>query len=234
MIAWLQPTNRFPPIEHALDSPNGLLAAGGDLRPQTLLEAYRRGIFPWYAEGQPILWWSPNPRMVLYPREFRLSRSLRKRLRRATYEVRSDTAFDLVIRACANTPRRGQDGTWITTQMADTYRELHRLGYCHSVEAWEDDVLVGGLYGLCLGGVFFGESMFSHRADASKVALRALVTLLPELGVEIVDCQQETSHLASLGARPVARRLFAGELARLINYDCAPQPWPQGPLPVPT
>ena len=230
MIPWLQRGGAFPPIESALREPNGLLAAGGQLDARTLLAAYRHGAFPWYAEGQPILWWSPDPRMVLYVRDFKPSRSLRKRVRQGVFEVRVDTAFADVIAACAATPRPGQDGTWITAGMIDAYTGLHELGYGHCVETWEEGRLVGGLYGLCLGGVFFGESMFAHRTDASKVAFASLLALLSRMGVELVDCQQETGHLASLGARPVARRTFARELRRLIHSYDPPAPWPRGPL----
>jgi len=231
MIAWLRGAHpAFPPLESALREPNGLLAAGGDLRPQTLLAAYRRGIFPWYSEGQPILWWSPDPRMVLYLDEFRASRSLRKRIQQGTYDIRADTAFADVVRACAHAPRAGQTGTWITPAVIDAYATLHAQGYCHSVEAWHDGVLVGGLYGLALGRVFFGESMFAHRVDASKVALAMLVTLLRERQFVLIDCQQETPHLASLGARPIPRRMFAAELARLIHSDDAPQGFPAGTI----
>lgn len=234
MIPWLTQRGSFPPIEVALREPNGLLAAGGALDPETLLRAYRHGAFPWYSEGQPILWWSPDPRMVLYVRDFEPSRSLRKRLRQRTYEVRVDTAFADVIAACARTPREGQDGTWITPAMIDAYTRLHRLGYGHSVEAWENGALVGGLYGLALGRMFFGESMFAHRTDASKVAFAAFIDLLRERDVELVDCQQETAHLASLGARPIPRRTFARELRRLIHSSEVPAAWPKGPLASPT
>ena len=230
MIPWLHDRNAFPPIESALREPNGLLAAGGGLDAVTLLAAYRHGAFPWYAEGQPILWWSPDPRMVLFVRDFSPSRSLRKRLRQRAFEVRVDTAFADVIAACAAISRPGQDGTWITPAMIDAYIGLHRMGYGHCVEAWEEGRLVGGLYGLALGGVFFGESMFAHRTDASKVAFASLLALLPGLGVELIDCQQETGHLASLGARPIPRRAFAQELRRLIHSYDAPALWPRGPV----
>jgi leucyl/phenylalanyl-tRNA--protein transferase len=227
MITWLgSPDPSFPPLHAALAEPNGLLAAGGDLRPTTLISAYRRGIFPWYAEGQPILWWSPDPRMVLYVSEFRASRSLKRRLAQGTYEIGIDSNFEAVIRACATTPRLGQHGTWITTAIMDAYIELHALGYCHSLETYEDGVLVGGLYGLALGRVFFGESMFAHRTDASKVALATLVELMQQQGGALIDCQQETAHLASLGARAIPRRLFASELGRLIHCG-APSPFPR-------
>jgi leucyl/phenylalanyl-tRNA--protein transferase len=231
MIPWLSNgTPAFPPIDRALREPNGLLAAGGDLRPGTLLTAYRRGIFPWYSQGQPILWWSPDPRMVLYLREFRTSRSLRKRIQQRRYEIRVDSAFAQVVRACAHARRPGQHGTWITPSVEEAYLELHRLGYCHSVEAWYEGELAGGLYGLALGRVFFGESMFARSSDASKVALATLVSLLSARGFELVDCQQETPHLASLGARPIPRKEFAVELERLIHSNDPPQSFPSGPV----
>jgi leucyl/phenylalanyl-tRNA--protein transferase len=167
--------------------------------------------------------------MVLYVDEFRVSRSLRKRLRQGEFEVRIDTAFAEVVRACAHAPREGQDGTWITPAVMDAYVELHRLGYCHCVEAWHEGALAGGLYGLALGRVFFGESMFARRTDASKVALAALVSVLRERGVELIDCQQETAHLASLGARPIPRAAFAAELERLIHSSDPPHAFPRGP-----
>jgi len=230
MITWLRADSAFPPIETALDEPNGLLAAGADLSPARVLAAYRRGIFPWYGAGQPILWWSPDPRMVLYVDEFRVSRSLRKRIKRGDFEVRVDTAFDEVIRECAHTPRTGQLGTWITPAVVDAYRALHVEGFGHSVEAWKDGELVGGLYGLALDRMFFGESMFAHETDASKVALVGLMEVLRALGIPLVDCQQETEHLASFGARPIPRRAFAAHLAELIHSTSPPPPWIRGPI----
>jgi len=227
VIAWLAPHQPFPPLEAALAEPNGLLAAGGALTPERVVDAYRRGIFPWYSEGQPVLWWSPDPRMVLFTREFRVRRSLAKRVRQARYEIRLDTAFERVIRECAK-PRAGQDGTWITEAMIATYVALHRRGVAHSVEAWRDGELAGGLYGLALGRVFFGESMFARETDASKVALVHLVAKLERDGVPLVDCQQETSHLAGFGARPIPRRAFAALLAQLIHSDAPPAPWIAG------
>ena len=230
MITWLRADSAFPPIETALDEPNGLLAAGADLSPARVLAAYRRGIFPWYGAGQPILWWSPDPRMVLYVDEFRVSRSLRKRIKRGDFEVRVDTAFDEVIRECAHTPRTGQLGTWITPAVVDAYRALHVEGFGHSVEAWKDGELVGGLYGLALDRMFFGESMFAHETDASKVALVGLMEVLRALGIPLVDCQQETEHLASFGARPIPRRAFAAHLAELIHSTSPPPPRIRGPI----
>jgi leucyl/phenylalanyl-tRNA--protein transferase len=225
VISWLGAKSPFPPLSAALDEPNGLLAIGGDLSPARLLAAYRAGIFPWFSEGQPILWWSPDPRMVLHVDEFRVSRSLAKRVRAGTFETRVDSAFRSVIEACAETPRAGQGGTWITPVMIDAYCELHQLGYAHSVESWREGQLVGGLYGLALGRVFFGESMFAHETDASKVALVQLVALLQRLVVPLIDCQQETRHLAAFGARPIPRARFAAHLAELIHSVDPPTGW---------
>ncbi|TMH67305.1 MAG: leucyl/phenylalanyl-tRNA--protein transferase [Betaproteobacteria bacterium] len=237
MITWLRLDSPFPPLESALDDPNGLLAAGGDLSPDRILAAYRRGIFPWFGAGQPILWWSPDPRMVLYCAEFRVSRSLHKRIKRHEFDVRIDTAFGDVIENCATTLRTGQSGTWITPAVIDAYSKLHDAGFAHSVEAWREGELVGGLYGIVLDRVFFGESMFTHETDASKVAtdaskvaLAGLVTTLTRLGVPLIDCQQETTHLASFGARPISRRVFAAHLSELIHSTTAPVGWDRGPL----
>jgi len=225
MIPWLDPAAPFPALDTALTEPNGLLAAGADLSPARLVAAYRRGIFPWFSDGQPILWWSPDPRMVLFIHEFRQTRSLAKRVRAQTFEVRFDTDFRAVIEACSATPREGQDGTWITAEIVDAYCELHRLGYAHSVESWQDGCLVGGLYGILLDRMFFGESMFARATDASKVALAALVARLQRLGVPLIDCQQETGHLRSMGARPIPRAAFAAHLADLIHSDAPAGPW---------
>ena len=226
MIPWLSEAPVFPPLDTALGEPNGLLAAGGDLDPQRILAAYRRGIFPWYSAGEPILWWSPDPRMVLIPENLKISNSLAKTLRNASYEVRLDTAFDGVIHSCAVTPRDGQPGTWITAEMQDAYRALHRLGYAHSVETWIAGKLAGGLYGIALGQAFYGESMFSHARDASKIALAHLCAHLKQRGFGIIDCQMETAHLASLGARPIPRRDFAARLDELCLRGDAPEHWP--------
>ena len=228
VIAWLAQNTPFPPLESALSDPNGLLAVGGDLSPQRILAAYRQGIFPWFGEGQPILWWSPDPRMVLEIAAFKVSRSLRKRLAHHEFELSADTAFRAVVEACARVPRAGQRGTWITEDMIEAYVELHALGYTHSIEAWRGGDLVGGLYGLALGRVFFGESMFSEATDASKCALAALVAHLRRLEVPLIDCQQETAHLRSLGARPIPRSAFAARLAQLIHSDASPQGWTRG------
>ena len=224
MIPWLRRSDPFPPIESALDDPNGLLAAGGTLDVPRLLDAYRRGIFPWSSEGQPLLWWSPDPRMVLFTDEFTPSRSLRRRIREARFDVGIDTACDDVIAECAG-PREGQAGTWITPEVRSAYGELHRRGYVHSVETWRAGRLVGGLYGVTLGRVFFGESMFAHEADASKVALAHLVERLRALDVPLIDCQQETAHLASLGGQPITRARFAVLLSELIHSTEAPAGW---------
>jgi leucyl/phenylalanyl-tRNA--protein transferase len=226
MISWLPDEPVFPALEEALVEPNGLLAAGGDLRPQRLLGAYRRGIFPWYSTGEPILWWAPNPRMVLLPDELKVSVSLRKTLRNATYEVRLDTAFADVVLACAGKPRTGQSGTWISPEMQSAYIALHRLGYAHSVETWVDDKLAGGLYGVAIGHAFFGESMFTDSRDASKIALAHLCAHLKQRGFGIIDCQMETKHLASLGARPIPRREFAERLEDLCARGDVPGFWP--------
>jgi leucyl/phenylalanyl-tRNA---protein transferase len=207
MIPWLRGNTPFPPVSKALASPNGLLCAGGDLAPARILDAYAHGIFPWFSEGDPILWWSPDPRMVLFPEELKVSRSLRKALARGAYETRFDTAFRRVMEECAG-PRDGQGGTWIVPGMIEAYTALHEQGHAHSVESWRDGELVGGLYGVALGKVFFGESMFSRATDASKVALVRLVERLRHDGCRLIDCQQSTGHLASLGAREIPRDEF--------------------------
>ena len=206
------PPDTFPDPELALEQPNGLLAAGGDLGLRRLLCAYRRGIFPWFSDGQPILWWSPDPRAVLWPDSLRISRALRRKLRRETFTITADTAFDRVILACA-APRTGQDGTWITRDMAIAYGQLHRAGHAHSIECWRGADLVGGLYGVAIGRVFFGESMFSRVADASKIALVHLCTL----GFELIDCQLPNPHLARLGAVEMRRRRFRALLDELCE-----------------
>ena len=200
-------TQDFPPLEHALEEPDGLLAAGGDLSPERLLDAYSRGIFPWLDKDQPILWWSPNPRAVLFPEQLHVSRSLRKTLRKGHYQVSLDRQFSRVIRACAE-PRHYSEGTWITAEMIHAYERLHRLGHAHSVEAWLDGELVGGLYGVALGRIFFGESMFSRATDASKVAFVHLVGQLARWGYQLIDCQVESPHLTSLGATLIPRPHF--------------------------
>ena len=222
MIPWLEIDTPFPDVSKALtvEAP-GLLAAGADLSPARLLQAYRNGIFPWFSEGQPILWWSTDPRMVLYTDQFKVSNSLAKTLRKiersrldgGRWDVRFDSAFDDVMRACA-APRRDGPGTWISDDIIAGYTGLHALGYAHSAEVWLDGELVGGAYGVCIGRMFYGESMFARVSDASKVALAYLVAFLQRHGVEMVDCQQETGHLASLGAAPIPRSRFLEHVHR--------------------
>ena len=231
MIPWLSDNAPFPPVERALRSPNGLLAAGGDLSVSRLLEAYRHGIFPWFNPGEPILWWSPDPRMVLLPGEFKISRSLAKVLRNSSYEVRTDTVFEQVMRNCA-APRTdhqgGHHGTWIQEDMIKAYCALHRQGYAHSVETWMNGKLVGGLYGICIGQMFYGESMFSHASNASKIALAHLTRQFERWqlghatgpGTGMIDCQMNTAHLASLGAGEIPRSEFIARLQELVH--CAP------------
>ena len=223
MIPWLEGSMAFPDVGHAMREPNGLLAAGGDLEPERLLSAYRRGIFPWYGQGEPILWWSPDPRMVLVPCEFRLPRSLAKRLRRSDYEVRADSAFYDVIAGCAQ-PRDGAAGTWITPEMQAAYCRLHILGHAHSFETWIGGQLAGGLYGVAIGRAFFGESMFTRVSDASKIALVHLVFQLRRWGYGLIDCQMNTAHLARFGAREIPRTLFSQQLAEVVNYPTTSRP----------
>ena len=215
-LHWLDSNNDdepFPEVESALREPDGLLAAGGSLSPQRLLKAYRHGVFPWYSMGQPILWWSPNPRAVLYPEQLHISRSLQKTLRKNEYTVAFDTAFSEVISQCAQ-PRNDSRGTWLTVDMIAAYRELHRLGYAHSAETWHRGELVGGVYGVAIGKVFFGESMFTRRTDASKIAFVHLVTALRSWGYRLIDCQVTSAHLIQFGAVLISRRRFIDELAR--------------------
>lgn len=231
-LEWLDPNVlQFPPVEHAWpgDSPvPGILAAGGCLNVEWLRHAYQHGIFPWYAPGQPVLWWSPDPRMVLQVDRFKLSRSLRKtiaKLRRdPRYEIRIDHAFEQVIRSCADTPRVDQDGTWIVPEMVQAYTRWHHAGEAHSFECWIEGELAGGLYGVCLGRMFYGESMFVHRTDASKIALAALVCFCRRNQIDWIDCQQNTSHLASLGAAEVDRATFLSHITARTS-DTPPQDW---------
>lgn len=230
-ITWLSERDSpdaFPPVHVALREPDGLLAAGGDLSPQRLLAAYRRGIFPWYSRGQPILWWSPDPRAVLFPRELKVSRSLAKSIRNKGFELRIDTAFAAVIQACGSSELR-PNGTWLSPEMRAAYTQLHRLGFAHSIETWRDGELVGGLYGVALGAVFFGESMFSTVTDASKVALWRLCTELIERDFHVIDCQMETPHLLSLGARRVPRATFVSWLEAHIDPTIPDNRWPRAP-----
>jgi leucyl/phenylalanyl-tRNA--protein transferase len=252
MLPLIRHNAPFPPVDEALHEPNGLLAIGGDLTPARLLDAYRHGIFPWFNAEDPILWWSPDPRMVLFPREFRISRSLRKTLARRQYVVRMDCAFEQVMRACA-APRRGQPGTWIHEDMIAAYTALHRMGYAHSVEVWMPGIntasplqgegeekrqgtndadgagaavtLAGGLYGMAIGRMFYGESMFSRRTDASKIALAHLSAQLARWNFGMIDCQMNTPHLASLGAREIPRTEFIRRLQELVHYENRESPW---------
>lgn len=203
----------FPDVSRALLDPNGLLAIGGNLEAECLLRAYRRGIFPWYEAGQPILWWSPDPRMVLFPPRVRVARSLRKGLRQGRYRITFDHAFEEVIRACSEPRGEAHPGTWITPEMIEAYVRLHRLGHAHSAEAWRDGELVGGVYGVGIGRVFFGESMFHRARDASKHAFVRLVEQLERWGCAVIDCQMQTSHLLSLGAETITREVFVELLA---------------------
>ena len=233
-IAWLgadDPPDSFPAIETALREPDGLLAAGGDLTAQRILAAYRRGIFPWYDDGQPILWWSPNPRCILCPQELRVSRRLAQYARRSGLTVHFNTAFADVIRACAG-ERRLQQGTWITGEMISAYEDLHASGWAHSVEIRDDDRLVGGLYGLGIGRAFFGESMFSDVDNASKFAMLGLASQMLDQGLELIDCQVVSPHLLSLGARTIPRHEFAAMLGALCEPAKAVSGWPAKPIPV--
>lgn len=224
MIRWLQSDEAFPPLTEALAEPNGLLAAGGELSVARLIDAYRHGIFPWFNPEQPILWWSPDPRMVLIPQELKVARSLARTLRTRPYEVRADTAFSAVIEGCAK-PRATQDGTWISAEMGAAYCALHELGIAHSIETWIDGELAGGLYGVALGRMFYGESMFTRVPDASKIALVHLVRQLARWHFGMIDCQMHTAHLASLGAREIPRADFMRKLQELVNYPHVPGRW---------
>lgn len=225
MIPWLKREDDFPAAEQALTEPNGLLAAGADLSPARLIQAYRRGIFPWFSAAQPILWWTPDPRMVLMPAELKISRSLARRLKKPDYEVRFDSAFRQVMEACANTPRPGQAGTWITPDIIHAYCRLHEMGYAHSAETWMADELVGGIYGIGLGRMFYGESMFHHVRDGSKIAFVHLVRRLQQQDYGMLDCQMQTAHLASLGAREIPRKEFSQRLSELVDYPCIYSKW---------
>lgn len=213
-----KPNQAFPTLDQALEEPNGLIAVGGCLSPQRIINAYRHGIFPWFNPDEPILWWSPNPRLVLFPDKLKVSRSLNKTLRKQLFEIRLDSAFLSVIQACAE-PRPEQAGTWISNEMKQAYLQLHYLGIAHSVEAWQDGELVGGLYGISLGQVFFGESMFHRKTDASKVVFVHLVKQLTNWGYRLIDCQVKSEHLVSLGAEEISR----DEFANLLNHYCDQQ-----------
>jgi len=214
----------FPPVEQALTEPNGLLAIGGRLTPRCILHAYRSGIFPWYSEGQPLLWWSPDPRMVLYPDQLRITRSLRRTLAHSSFSITCDRAFARVIGACAS-QRRDDAGTWITADMISSYCRLHEMGFAHSVEVWNGEELVGGLYGIAIGQVFFGESMFHRCPDASKMALVHLVRRLIVCGFRLIDCQVASAHLASLGAIEIPRRRFISEIDLWCESQATGSPW---------
>jgi leucyl/phenylalanyl-tRNA--protein transferase len=227
MLPWLDPNDDatpFPQLESALDEPNGLLAAGGSLRPERLLNAYRRGIFPWFDDDQPILWWSPDPRMVLKPNGIRVSRSLRKTIKKDVFHCTVDTRFSDVITACSK-PRDEQDGTWITASMIQAYETLFQQGHAHSVEVWSDDTLVGGLYGIAIGQVFFGESMFSRKSDASKVGFAFLSKQLSAWNYQLIDCQVQSEHLESLGASLVNRDTFAQQLDEFCQLLPSKDAW---------
>lgn len=220
----------FPDTSNALQDPNGLLAVGGDLTPEWLLAAYRRGIFPWFSDDQPILWWSPSPRCIVRPAQTGFSRSLKKVIRQGRYQVTFDQAFEQVLEGCA-APRAEESGTWITDDMHDAYLAMHTLGHAHSVETWQDGNLVGGLYGLAIGRVFFGESMFHRATDASKVAFAHLVRQLDRWGCRLIDCQVSNPHLTSLGAVEVSREAFERLLREGVSAPDFPSPWPSVPSP---
>jgi leucyl/phenylalanyl-tRNA--protein transferase len=226
-LPWLDPYDDeqpFPPADCALTEPDGLLAVGGSLAPSRLLRAYRNGIFPWYSEGQPILWWSPDPRTILLPAQVKIARSLRKTLRQQRFDLSMDRAFEAVISSCGE-PRKGECGTWLSAPMKAAYRRLHQLGYAHSVETWHAGRLVGGLYGVAIGRVFYGESMFSRMTDASKVALVHLCAQLRRWEFALIDCQMHTTHLASMGAQAIPRQLFIELLEQLCALPGKPRQW---------
>jgi leucyl/phenylalanyl-tRNA--protein transferase len=224
MIPVLGRSDPFPPVERALAEPNGLLAAGGGLSVPRLIDAYQRGIFPWFSDGDPVLWWSPDPRMVLTPDELKVSRSLARRLRKGGFELTADTSFATVVRECA-APRRDQSGTWLVPAMQRAYLALHEAGVAHSIEVWMDGELAGGVYGVALGRMFFGESMFSRRTDGSKLALVALARRMRDWDMPLIDCQLATDHLASLGARPMPRREFTRIVRELVQRPATPARW---------
>ncbi len=226
-LSWLgkDENSPFPDVRLSLDEPDGLLAAGGDLSETRLLNAYRNGIFPWFSDGQPILWWSPNPRMVFRTDAIRLSQKFKRQLRKSIWEIRVDTLFEEVIRHCATVPREGQGGTWIHPEMIDAYCQLHRLGHAHSVEVFSEGNLVGGIYGIAIGRMFFGESMFSLESGASKVALAALGKILQGWGWPLIDAQVENPHLRFMGAEFMPREKFAQEVARLCSQAEVPGIW---------
>ncbi|MCP4440602.1 MAG: leucyl/phenylalanyl-tRNA--protein transferase [Aureispira sp.] len=220
---WLSKDLVFPHPKYADE--DGVLAVGGDLSIERLLLAYENGIFPWYNEGEPIVWWAPDPRFVLFPSEISVSKSMRKIIRRKTFEVRYDTAFEQVIEACSSTPRLGQSGTWLIPEMIEAYIQLHQLGLAHSVETWQDGELVGGLYGVSLGKCFFGESMFSHRSNASKTALIHLAQTLDKQNYSLIDCQVHTPHVESMGARLIPRQEFTNYLEKNKKEPTKQESW---------
>ena len=224
MVPVLGPRDPFPPVDRALRRPNGLLAMGRTLSVGTLVEAYTQGVFPWFSEGDPILWWSPDPRMVLFPQELHVAKSLARRLRKGDFRVTADTKFGEVIRSCA-APRDLEPGTWINRRMITAYERLHAAGVAHSIETWMEGQLVGGLYGVALGRAFFGESMFARRTDASKIALVHLVRQLERWGFGVIDCQMKTEHLATFGAREIPRREFLPLVRQLVAESPVGAPW---------
>lgn len=233
-LYWIDPdsaADNFPPITSALPQPDGLLCFGGDLSPERLLNAYQRGIFPWYSEGQPIMWWSPSPRCVIYPHELSVSRSLKKKMRNAGYQFSMDRAFEEVIKACA-AARNDESGTWITQDMQDAYIQLHKLGHAHSAEIWKDGTLIGGLYGIALGQIFFGESMFSLQADASKMALACMTRRLIRHGFQLIDAQVTSAHMMSLGAREIERQTFSTMLQKYCHVAHDINVWQTDKVPV--
>lgn len=231
-VAWLSPDDppeAFPDVRNALTEPDGLLAAGGDLSSQRLLHAYSHGIFPWYEQGQPLLWWSPDPRCVFLKGDFHISRRWQRELRRSKAEIRTNTAFETIVRACAG-PRRYEHGTWITEAMIEAYTRFHEEGWAHSIEVWENDKLIGGLYGILIGQAFFGESMYSHKENASKAALLFLTRFLETGALEMLDCQVVSAHLLSMGARNLARDTFIDLLEFAVSPTDATVSWPVEPV----
>ena len=222
-----QPEQGFPEVDLALTEPDGLLAAGGCLSPQRLVNAYQQGIFPWYSAGEPILWWSPDPRLVLFPEKLKTSRSLKKTIRKQVFTITFDQAFSQVMQYCA-APRKTETGTWISEEIYQAYNQLHQQGIAHSIEAWFDDELVGGLYGVAIGQVFFGESMFHKQTDASKVAFYHLVLQLSEWGYKLIDCQVHTHHLTRFGAEEIERKQFVSHLKRFCSVQAHKQAWKTG------
>lgn len=219
-IAWLdEHTPNFPHTSNALTEPNGLLAAGGSLSIEFLISAYSQGIFPWFSHDQPILWWSPSPRMVVNPNDVHFGRSLKKLARKAPFKITCDTCFSNVIDACSDIDRPDQEGTWITDEMRDAYINMHQAGYAHSIEAWREGELVGGLYGIAIGGAFFGESMFSKVSGASKIAFATLVEQLKEWGFSLIDCQIHTAYLESFGAHEIERNIFEEKLRNALSFE---------------